>query len=96
MYTIDRFPRTRRQLQSNILLHDYPQYFLFNPPSLRFIVNFNVSAVTLDFPVYSDLQFNCGFMDGEDDRTVVNGVDVSLLLQSGKVLVILFTQTHYS
>ena len=94
MYTIDRFPRTRRQLQSNILLHDYPQYFIFNPLSLRFIINFNVSAVTRDFPVYSDLQFNCGFMDGEDDRTVVNGVDVSLLLQSGKVLVILFTQTH--
>ena len=66
-------------------LHDYPQYFTFDPPMLRHTVTFNTSIVSQFFPVRSDsLSFNCGFMDGNDDENIFNSTTVTVSLQDGE------------
>ena len=69
---------------SPIFLQDYPQFFTFDPPSLRHRVTFNVSQVLSSFPV-EGLSFDCGFMDGDNDRDIVNSTAILVLVQEGKM-----------
>ena len=67
-------------LDRGILLHDDPTYFVFDPPSLRHTVTFVAISGSLDY------HFDCGFMDGDDDRNIVNATTITLLVQDGKNL----------
>ena len=66
------------------LLHEYPQYFFFHPPSLRYTVTFNVETVTRSFLVTSGLHFNCGLVDANNDRNILSSRDITLYVQEGK------------
>ena len=37
---------------------------------------------------YSALNFDCGFMDGDDDENIFNSTTVSVLLQDGENIVV--------
>ncbi|CAI8001172.1 hypothetical protein GBAR_LOCUS3127, partial [Geodia barretti] len=63
------------------LLHEYPQYFFFHPPSLRHTVTFNVETVTRSFLVTSSLHFNCGLVDANNDRNILSSRDITLYVQ---------------
>lgn len=67
-----------------IFLQDYPQFFIFDPPSLRHRVTFNVSQVLSSFSL-EGLSFSCGFMDGDDDRDIVNSTAIVVLVQEGNI-----------
>ena len=85
MFWSYRLIRFRRQLEGDPFLDDYPEYFVFDPPSLRHMVTFNVSNVTSSFSVGNrELNFNCGLMDGDDDSRIVNSTAVTVTLQDGK------------
>ena len=77
----------RRQIEENPFLHNYPEFFFLDPPSLRHMVTFNISTVTQSFSVgYFELGFNCGLMDGDDDSFIVNSTDITVILQDGRDL----------